>query len=84
MAIAAFIIGLAQGRTRWLRLAHAVQSIRQLWGDEATHNYRGGDATGNAAFAPKLPTKPRIVTARGTHSELGGSQTLVGARFADR
>ena len=31
--------------------------IRQLWGDEATHNYRGGDATGNAAFAPKLPTQ---------------------------
>jgi hypothetical protein len=26
--------------------------------DEAAHNYGGGDATGNAAFAPRLPLKP--------------------------
>ena len=29
--------------------------IRQLWHDEATHNYGGGDANGNAAFRPRLP-----------------------------
>jgi len=25
--------------------------------DEAAHNYGGGDANGNAAFAPRLPLK---------------------------
>jgi len=28
---------------------------RQLWHDEATHNYGGGDANGNVAFKPRLP-----------------------------
>jgi len=42
--------------------------IRQLWHDEATHNYGGGDANGNAAFKPRLPlnkaaAKPCIVAA---------------------
>jgi hypothetical protein len=37
-----------------------VSAIRDsaAWLDEATHNSGGGDATGNAAFAPRLPPKP--------------------------
>jgi hypothetical protein len=38
--------------------ATSYKGFGSFGGDEATHNFGGGDASGNAAFAPKLPTKP--------------------------